>query len=87
MRKGGSIDARLALLAGLYGSVGTGYSYGFSVYSGALKSSFDLTQSQLDNINTLPCALLSLMRPCLHSESPHPCALTSPSGSSHPHVS
>ena len=51
------VPARFAILAGLYGSVGTGVMYGFSVYSSALKKRFDLTQEALDNINTLPYAL------------------------------
>ena len=44
-------------VAGLYGGVCTGFYYGFGLYSSALKAQFDLTQQQLANINTLPCAL------------------------------
>ena len=52
---------RRALLGCLYAAVLTGCFYGFSLYSQALKSSFDLSQSELDNINTIPyaCGLLA----------------------------
>jgi hypothetical protein len=45
---------RRALVAGLYGALPTGCFYGFALYSSALKSQFDLSQAELDNINTLP---------------------------------
>ena len=40
----------------LYGAIVTGCFYGFSMYSRALKKQFGLSQSQLDNINTVPYA-------------------------------
>ena len=45
---------RLALVGGFYAAMMTGCNYGFSMYSGAMKQQFGLTQGQLDNINTIP---------------------------------
>ena len=60
------MEARRALVAGLYGAVATGVFYGFSVYSVALKAQCGLSQSQLDNINTVPYTL-GLLSPVIAS--------------------
>ena len=48
---------RRALVAGLLTAAPAGTMYGFAVYSQALKSAFNLTQSQMANINTIPYVL------------------------------
>ena len=45
-----------ALLACLFAAAATGYNYGFGIYSKALKAQFNMSQQQLDNINTIPYA-------------------------------
>eukprot|EP00658_Telonema_sp_P-2_P040730 TRINITY_DN29122_c0_g1_i2.p1 TRINITY_DN29122_c0_g1~~TRINITY_DN29122_c0_g1_i2.p1 ORF type:complete len:574 (-),score=109.27 TRINITY_DN29122_c0_g1_i2:256-1977(-) len=45
-----------ALLACLLAAAATGCNYGFGMYSQALKSQFNMSQGQLDNINTIPYA-------------------------------
>ena len=48
--------SRRAIAGCLYGAIVTGCFYGFSMYSRALKKQFGLSQSQLDNVNTIPYA-------------------------------
>ena len=48
--------SRRAIAGCLYGAIVTGCFYGFSMPSRALKKQFGLSQSQLDNINTVPYA-------------------------------
>ena len=48
--------SRRAIAGCLYGAIVTGCFYGFSMYSRALKKQFGLSQSQLDNVNTVPYA-------------------------------
>ena len=50
------LTSRRAIAGCLYGAIVTGCFYGFSMYSRALKKQFGLSQSQLDNINTVPYA-------------------------------
>lgn len=45
-----------ALVGALYAAVLTGSFYGFSIYSAALGQQFNLTQPQLDDVNTIPYA-------------------------------
>ena len=54
--------ARRALTGCLYVALATGTFYGFGMYSGALKAQFNLTQPQLDDVNTL-CYLVGLISP------------------------
>ena len=49
-----SLRPRRALLGALYAAIPCGGFYGFALYSAALKIQFDLTQNELDNINTVP---------------------------------
>lgn len=49
--------ARRALIGCMYAAVGTGVTYGFSIYSSALKQQFCFSQSQLANLNTVQYAL------------------------------
>jgi hypothetical protein len=46
----GSNGRWLSLLAALFAAGGTGVSYAYSVYSGALKARFSLSQSDVDTI-------------------------------------
>ena len=54
--------ARRALTGCLYVALATGTFYGFGMYSGALKAQFNLTQPQLDDVNTL-CYFVGLISP------------------------
>ena len=48
---------RQALIAALFAAIPTGSFYGFALYSAALKSQFNLSQVDLDNLNTIPYLL------------------------------
>lgn len=50
------------MIVGLYVAMGTGTSYAFGIYSGALKESFGFTQSQLDSIPSF-ASLVGLLSP------------------------
>mmetsp|Transcript_86166 Transcript_86166/g.230789 ORF Transcript_86166/g.230789 Transcript_86166/m.230789 type:complete len:562 (+) Transcript_86166:33-1718(+) len=51
------IPKECAIIACLFGAAPTGLLYGFSLYSEALRSKFDLTDGELLNISTLPSAM------------------------------